>query len=321
MIEVRLYKSDDKELWNEFISSAKNATFLFNRDFMEYHKHRFEDYSLMCFDKGKLIAVMPANLKDGIVYSHQGLSYGGIIFTSLFRLSYALVIFRKILFFLQENKIRKLVYKKQPIVYQDLGGLQENTILQILGAELYRSDVYLVIDSEMYCINRNRKRAIRKSEKKGIIIKENKFLEFWNELLIPNLNSRFGVDPVHSIDEILSLKKSFPNEIKCYAAYYKSEIRAGVVIFEFNNLIHIQYSSASNKRNDDGAIDFLFNSVFKKYLHKKYLSIGSCSEGSETRTVNGGLLFWKESFGAISIPQEFYNINTANFKLIDNIFS
>lgn len=321
MIVVRRYKSENKDLWNDFVSSAKNSTFLFNRDFMDYHKDRFEDYSLMCFDKGKLVAILPANIKDGVVYSHEGLSYGGLIFAYLFKLSYSLVVFKKVLFFLNENNIRTLVYKKQPIIYQGLEGLQINSILHILEAKLYRSDVYLVIDSELYSINRNRKRAIRKSEQKGIILKENEFLDFWNKLLIPNLNYRFGVDPVHSIDEILSLKESFPNKINCYSAHYKSEIRAGVVIFEFNDLIHIQYSSASNNRNEDGAIDFLFDFIFKKYLNKKYLSIGSCSEGSGNRTINRGLLSWKESFGAISIPQEFYNINTVNFKLIDNTFS
>jgi hypothetical protein len=321
LIVVRRYKSENKDLWNDFVSSAKNSTFLFNRDFMDYHKDRFEDYSLMCFDKGKLVAILPANIKDGVVYSHEGLSYGGLIFACLFKLSYSLVVFKKVLFFLNENNIRTLVYKKQPIIYQGLEGLQINSILHILEAKLYRSDVYLVIDSELYSINRNRKRAIRKSEQKGIILKENEFLDFWNKLLIPNLNYRFGVDPVHSIDEILSLKESFPNKINCYSAHYKSEIRAGVVIFEFNDLIHIQYSSASNNRNEDGAIDFLFDFIFKKYLNKKYLSIGSCSEGSGNRTINRGLLSWKESFGAISIPQEFYNINTVNFKLIDNTFS
>lgn len=275
----------------------------------------------MCFDNENLVAILPANIKDDIVYSHQGLSYGGIIFTSLLKLSYSLVVFKKILFFLNKNNIPTLVYKKQPIIYQDLVGSQINSILHILDAELYRSDVYSVIDSELYSINRNRKRAIRKSKQKGIFIKENQFLEFWNKLLIPNLNFRFGVDPVHSINEILLLKDSFPNKINCFSAHYKTEIRAGVVVFEFDDLIHVQYSSASNDRNEDGAIDFLFDFVFKKYLNKKYLSIGSCSEGSRNRTINRGLLSWKESFGAISIPQEFYNINTANFKLIDNTFS
>ncbi|MGA9639546.1 MAG: FemAB family protein, partial [Flavobacterium sp.] len=58
---VRQYQKSDYKQWNDFISQAKNATFLFHRDFMEYHQDRFEDYSLMVFDNEKLVAVLPAN--------------------------------------------------------------------------------------------------------------------------------------------------------------------------------------------------------------------------------------------------------------------
>ena len=47
---------------------------------MEYHNDRFEDFSLMVYKNGKLIALLPANKKDNIVYSHQGLSYGGVVY-------------------------------------------------------------------------------------------------------------------------------------------------------------------------------------------------------------------------------------------------
>jgi hypothetical protein len=42
---VKQYQESDYECWNTFVNQAKNATFLFHRDFMEYHKDRFEDYS------------------------------------------------------------------------------------------------------------------------------------------------------------------------------------------------------------------------------------------------------------------------------------
>jgi hypothetical protein len=66
---VRPYEDCDYELWNTFVSAAKNATFLFQRDFMEYHKDRFEDFSLLIFDKVKLVAVLPANRVGNKAYS------------------------------------------------------------------------------------------------------------------------------------------------------------------------------------------------------------------------------------------------------------
>jgi hypothetical protein len=45
-ITVRRYQKSDFTQWNSFINEAKNSTFLFHRDFMEYHSDRFEDFSL-----------------------------------------------------------------------------------------------------------------------------------------------------------------------------------------------------------------------------------------------------------------------------------
>ena len=58
------FDSDEKE-WNTFLNHAKNTTFLFNRNFMDYHKERFIDHSLLIYnDIEKLIACFPANVSD-----------------------------------------------------------------------------------------------------------------------------------------------------------------------------------------------------------------------------------------------------------------
>ena len=48
---IKKYQPTDYHLWNEFVANAKNATFLFHRDFMEYHSDRYEDFSLLIFDE------------------------------------------------------------------------------------------------------------------------------------------------------------------------------------------------------------------------------------------------------------------------------
>ena len=100
--QVRLYQPQDFSLWNTFTSVAKNATFLFHRNFMEYHSDRFEDYSLLVLDGEKVVAVLPANRVGDTVYSHQGLSYGGVVLNKKTKLS------KKIF----HSKIKKLFLKK-----------------------------------------------------------------------------------------------------------------------------------------------------------------------------------------------------------------
>ena len=57
MFEIRRYHTADQPLWDDYVSRARNATFLFYRAYMDYHADRFLDHSLMvyrsCFIKVK----------------------------------------------------------------------------------------------------------------------------------------------------------------------------------------------------------------------------------------------------------------------------
>ena len=57
MISIKKYNKSDKESWDQFVESSKNATFLFKRDFMDYHSHKYDDFSLMIYKDTKLIGL------------------------------------------------------------------------------------------------------------------------------------------------------------------------------------------------------------------------------------------------------------------------
>ena len=59
------YRIEHKNKWDNFVHNSKNATFLFQRDFMDYHQDRFEDFSLMVYKNETLYALLPANKKNG----------------------------------------------------------------------------------------------------------------------------------------------------------------------------------------------------------------------------------------------------------------
>ena len=81
MIRLEPYTSDFQSQWNELVTRSKNGTFLLDRRFMDYHSHRFTDCSLLFFRGSRLVACLPANYvqSEQTVYSHQGLTYGGLI--------------------------------------------------------------------------------------------------------------------------------------------------------------------------------------------------------------------------------------------------
>jgi len=60
-IQVCRYSQSNQAEWDAFVAASKNATFLFCRDYMDYHHDRFQDCSLMLRDeKNVLLAILPA---------------------------------------------------------------------------------------------------------------------------------------------------------------------------------------------------------------------------------------------------------------------
>ena len=118
MMNIRKYTADDKALWNTFVESSKNGTFLHKRDYMEYHSDRFEDHSLLFLsEKNKVVALLPANIKDDILYSHQGLTYGGLILSAVTSLNDVMEMFDILKAYMSDNGISSLLYKQIPSIY------------------------------------------------------------------------------------------------------------------------------------------------------------------------------------------------------------
>ena len=72
MFEIKRYTPDLATEWNQFVATSKNGTFLFDRNYMDYHADRFTDFSLMIYRRGKLYALLPGNVDGDTFYSHQG---------------------------------------------------------------------------------------------------------------------------------------------------------------------------------------------------------------------------------------------------------
>jgi hypothetical protein len=318
---VKRYQENDYEKWNAFIGKAKNATFLFHRDFMEYHKNRFRDYSLIVLDEEKWVAVLPANVVDNEVFSHQGLTYGGLVYNEKVKLASVIEIFKSLLLFLNDNKIVKLQLKLIPSIYHQKPAEELNYALFLAEAQLIRRDSMAVLDlSKPYTITKTRKECIRRGIKNNLIIKEElNFKLFWDEVLEPNLNKKYQAKPVHTIAEIEMLQRKFSNNIRHFNVYQDDKIVAGTTVFISENVAHPQYISGMGNKNELGSLDFLYHylitSVFKE---KRFFDFGISNE-EQGKKLNEGLVFWKESFGASIIVHDFYEVKTSNYGLLDTV--
>lgn len=318
---VQKYSNQDSKQWNEFVNHSKNGTFLHNRNFMDYHSDRFEDYSLIVLENQKWVAILPANLYNNQILSHQGLTYGGLLYDEKLKLETVILVFQMILKFLNNNKIEKLILKTIPSIYHKKPAEEINYALFLVNAKLIRRDSLSVIDlNKQNKITSGRLEGIKKGAKNNLIIKEeNNFESFWNEILIPNLKNKFQTNPVHSLEEIILLKSLFPNNIRQFNVYKNNNIVAGTTIFESNEVGHSQYISGSETKSENGSLDFLYHHLITNvFKNKVFFDFGTSNE-QQGRKLNSGLNFWKESFGASTIAHDYYEIETTNFGLLDNI--
>lgn len=276
----------------------------------------------MVFEGEKLVAVMPANRVENVVYSHQGLTYGGLVYGDKLKLASVILVFKAILFYLNENEITKIQLKTIPSIYQNKPAEELNYTLFLVDAQLIRRDSLAVIDlSKPFLFSNIRKRGIQKGISNGLMIKEENNLEsFWNQVLIPNLNLKHNAEPVHTLEEIQFLKNHFPKNIRQFNVYSNNEIVAGTTIFETECVAHCQYISKYERQENLGSLDFLYNQLINNvFADKKYFDFGISNE-NHGRSLNQGLSYWKESFGSSTIVHDFYEVETINYSKLDTVF-
>lgn len=311
MFEIRKYDIADRQEWDSFIGKSKNGTFLFKRGYMEYHNDRFEDYSLLVYDNKKLRAVLPANVKDDILQSHGGLTYGGLISDGCMTTETAMEVFSEINKYLLEQGIEKVVYKPTPWIYHTLPAEEDlYAIIQVCGAKLISRE----ISSTVYLPNRPkfsqlRRRCVNKARRNGIIVREsNDIATFWN-ILNANLEGRYGVSPVHTEKELSLLASRFPDSIKLFMAYDGEEALGGTLVFVMNEIVHTQYIAASPKGKTVGALDMVFDELInEEFSNYRFLDFGKSTE-QHGIWLNKNLIHQKEGFGGRGVCYDVYEWN------------
>lgn len=307
-MEIRRYRREDKELWNSFVSKARNATFLFDRNYMDYHADRFDDNSFMFYHKGKLKAVLPANVAGDTLYSHQGLTYGGLLLDKKATVEDVLECFDSLNSWLRENGISKVVYKALPWIYQqypseeDLYALTWKCKAQLISRNIAST---IVIDNKLKFAE-SRKSGIRKALSLNIEVGESNDVDgFWH-VLEDNLGNRYNAKPVHTASEMKLLMSRFPNNIKLYVAKMNGEIVGGTLIYVTPQVVHTQYISASVVGKKHGALDLLFDYIINKvYANCRYFDFGKSTEQGGAY-LNEPLIFQKEGFGGRGVCYDWY---------------
>lgn len=323
-----------KDTWDAFVEMSKNGTFLLKRGFMDYHSDRFFDCSLFIYAgispdgefKEKslttkdLVAVFPANWdkESRTVYSHQGLTYGGLLVLPDVTQKEVMDMMQAILQYYRDMmQAERLVYKPIPYIYSNVPSGEDLYALFRAGAKLSRRLVSTCVPMHNPMkMTTLRIRQAKKAVEHGFYIDRmtegdtETLREFW-ALLEHVLEKYHNSRPTHILQEMQLLMNRFPRNIRLYIVRHEKRIVAGVVIFECRRVAHVQYIASGEEGRQYGALDLLFRHLInERYKQFDYLDLGTSNENGG-RFLNEGLIHQKEGFGGRAVCYDTYEVPCA----------
>ena len=274
MIHIVRYTADKKAEWDAFVKDSKNGTFLFLRDYMEYHADRFDDYSLMYYKDDKLLSLLPANKRGEALWSHQGLTYGGFVLTNKAHIVEIGEIFDKTIHFLHEAGIKEWYYKQMPTIYHQQPSEDDSYWLWRNGAEMVEcnlmSAINLYSDIHISPSRRNNSNKLKREGWKIVCDTEGLVRQFW-AILSDNLRETYNSKPVHTLEEMERLKSLFPKNIICYGIVSpEGNLEGGTLIYISSQVVRTQYISATPYGKKHKALDLLLSHVVDYYKNEGY---------------------------------------------------
>ena len=308
MFEIKRYAPTDKERWHSYVREAKNATFLLDRAYMDYHQDRFADASLLFYKEGRLYALLPAHIANDTLYTHLGLTYGGLVMDYRVTASDTLCLFEELNTYLRTQHIKRVVYRPTPSIYHLIPAEEDlYALFKVCNAQLVARNISSTIDlTHPLNWKRNRKYGINRCARNGIEIKQSTdFAAFW-QVLEDNLMNKYGAKPVHSLQEIELLHQRFPNHIQLYVACKDNMVLGGTVLYLTPNVVHTQYISASPEGKQLRVIDGLFHFLLhQSWDEQQYFDFGT-STLQDGHLLNASLIHQKEGFGGRAICYDTY---------------
>lgn len=304
ILSVQRFSSSRDIEWDLFCQNSWNGTFLQSRRFLNYHQDRFEDFSFLIYLENQLVGLAPfARDRDDYehVISHPGTSFGGIVRASVLNGELLTSAFRLLRDELVGLGFEKLTVKHVPLIYHMQPSQDEVFSMWALGGSSSKTLLSSTIDlrSEVNKSSR-RKRGLNLAVRSGLSIVEgfDWLGKLW-KVVERNLAERYGVKPVHNLDEIRKIAELFPENVLTFAAISSDKVVAGTIIFRSNLVWHAQYIASSDLGRACSALDYVFEEVIAKARKAgaRYFDFGVSNE-RDGITLNEGLYKFKSEFGA-----------------------
>jgi lipid II:glycine glycyltransferase (peptidoglycan interpeptide bridge formation enzyme) len=220
--------------------------------------------------------------------------------------------------YLEKKGIQKIDMTPSPFFY----GIKENQHIDfILSRENFTfkkremSSVIPVdhdIQDVIASLDPSVRRAVRKAEKCGVIIKQDdsvKSYGVYHDILSKNLLEKHNVKPVHTLAEMCDLKKRFPEKITLFTASLNNSIIGGIWIFRVNPKVAVAFYIAQlYEYQETRAVNLLYAETLRqvRLWGHDYYELGLFSVNMNP---NYGLGRFKESYGGVGLFRDYFTRN------------
>lgn len=310
---LQRFEPSMEDKWDDFVlNRSANGTFLQTRRFLNYHpKERFHDNSLLFLKGNEIIAVIPGNrtIKDNEkrFLSHSGSTFGGIVIhKDYLKVSVMEELFDYLHSYLQGEKITEAVFKQTSRLYSkantelldyyffNRGYTASYELGYYADFSKYSPDL---ISSYSPSVRRHYKSAIKHELDFRELFSETEIGDFYSVLL--DNYTKFNRNPVHTLIELIDLKKRHQETIRFFGVYFQGLLVAGSMVFDFHQKVfHTQYLATRQNYVDLYINEFMYTNLLETAQKNGFpvLSFGTATlEGG--RILNYNLAQYKEQYG------------------------
>lgn len=311
------YTRELERVWDDFVSRSKNGTFLFFRRYMDYHADRFCDCSLLIYQNGKLLALLPGHIRGTVYASHNGLTYGGFVTGDLSSNRFFRIFVEVVRFLRVQMGIASMVYRPVPYIYHRSPAQEDLYALFRMNARLTERKISTVVDPACpVAVRPSRGQHARQAIRHGFRLCEDTCFEAFWPVLEQNLHDRHQAVPVHSLAEIRLLHDRLPEHIRLFRVLDTDDRTvAGSVMYVSATVAHAQYTASTPEGRRWGAVDLLYSQlIFDTFRAWRYFDFGvSVEQGG--RVLNEGLLAQKEDFGGRAVMYDTYELDLTDDRI------
>ena len=240
MITISKYEKKQLDEWDQFINASNNGTMFQKQRFINYHIDRkFVDNSLIIKNNNNIVAVLPAAIKNNILYSHPGSSYGGLVLAKKTEFSVINNIIQELDNYCKNKKLKSIFLINSPSIYHKEVDDSLDYLLQwnhFRKKEIYISHAVNINEtvSVLDLLKKRKRRYLNNDDGLNALeFKESNEFDLFYDILLRS-KEKFKTKPTHSLDELYQLKKIFPEQIKLLLTMKKDSVVGGSLMFFAN---------------------------------------------------------------------------------------